>query len=168
MATGDIKQVTPASSNLTITLASLASDSALLAGRQSAEVDNATNLYLDYLLAGKVTTGTSPTDATRIEVWVAALLNDSTYPDAISTGDANRSITSAGIKVAALRLAAVLSVDSTSNRAYAFAPVSVASLFGGVMPDRFVVFVVHNTGAALNSTSGNHVISVTPVHLNIA
>jgi len=58
MAAGDTKIAYGSSSNLTITLDSLASDTNFLAGRESTEIDNE---YVDYLLSGKVTTGTSPT-----------------------------------------------------------------------------------------------------------
>ena len=52
-----------ASSNLTITLASLATSSTLVVGRVSTQVDNSSNLYLDYLLSAKISTGTSLTVA---------------------------------------------------------------------------------------------------------
>jgi hypothetical protein len=38
------------------------------------------------------------------------------------------------------------------------APISVASLFGGICPQAFSVFVTHNTAVALNATAGNHAI----------
>jgi hypothetical protein len=59
----DLKLSYPAASDLTITLASLGSDTNLLTGRESATIDNSTNLYLDYLISGKITAGTSPTAA---------------------------------------------------------------------------------------------------------
>ena len=46
--------------DVTITLASLATDTNLLTGRKSTAVDNSSNKYLDYLISGKITTGTSP------------------------------------------------------------------------------------------------------------
>ena len=46
---------------LTFTLASLASSASLVAGRESTAVDNGTTLAVDYLVSGKITTGTSPT-----------------------------------------------------------------------------------------------------------
>ena len=62
-----------------------------------------------------------------------------------------------------------MAVDSTaSDRTYPFAPVSVAALFGGELPKQFLVFVVHNTGVALNGTGGNHVLSVTPVNQTLS
>lgn len=164
----DVKIAYGSSSALTITLASLSSDTSLLAGRQSAEVSNTTNLYLDYLLAGKITTGTSPGTAKQIEVWVVALAEDSTYPDGFSTADASRTPTSRDILAAYGRCVAVMQTDTTSNRTYWFGPVSVANAFGGAMPKKFVVFVVQNTTVALNSTSGNHALYVTPVYNTVA
>lgn len=169
MAAGDIKQVTPASSDLTITLASLATSSTFIAGRQSTAVDNSSNLYLDYLLAGVVTVGTSPTSGTEIRVYVVALRNDSTWPDGVGASDAAWSTTTAGKGSGYLRLAAVMLVDATtSNVGYSFGPVSVAALFGGVVPDKWAVIVTHSTGQNLNSTAGNHVVSITPVYANQA
>lgn len=152
-----------ASSTVTCTLASLASDTNLLAGRESASVDNSTNEYADYLLAGRITTGTSPTDARQIEVHVVGQLDDTTWPDVFDGTDSNETITSVGIKATICRPAAVIATNNTSDRTYPFGPVSVASLFGGVCPRRFVVFVVHNTGVNLNSTGSNHEIDITPI-----
>ena len=71
--------------------------------------------------------------------------------------DSAETLTSAGVGQGFLKLLAVLNVDSTtSDRAYEFGPVSVAAAFGGTMPSRWSLFVVHDTGVALNSTAGNH------------
>lgn len=162
----DVKIEYGSSSNLTITLASLATSSTWLAGRESTAVDNSSNKYLDYLLSGKVTVGTSPTASTEIRVYVVALMDDSTYPDVFDGTDSAETVTSAGVGSAFLKLASVISVDATtSDRVYYFGPVSVASLYGGDCPKKFVVFVSHNTGVNLNSTGSNHQVTVTPVYL---
>lgn len=161
----DIKTEYATSSALTISLASLATSSTWVAGRESTLVDNTTNKYLDYLLAGKIRVGTTPTINTEIRVYVVALLNDSTWPDSFTGSDAAKTITSAGVRDGFAKLAAVLTVDATtSDRDYPFGPVSVAALFGGAMPKKFLVWVAHNTGVNLNSTGGNHVLDVTPVY----
>jgi hypothetical protein len=144
-------------------LASLASDTNLLAGRESAAVDNSTNEYADYLLAGKVTTGTSPTDARSIEVHVVGAADDTQWPDVFDGTDSAETVTTAGIKASICRPAAVITTTSTSNVTYPFGPVSVASLFGGLCPRKFVVFVTHNTAVNLNSTGSNHELDITPV-----
>lgn len=156
-----IKTSYPATSSvaITITAASLAPDSALLAGRASTAVDNTTNNDIDHLVSGLVTTGTSPTVGTIIEVWAYADYKTATgtpsYPNAITGTDAAKSITSVNVKLAGLRQVATITVDATSNQGYVFAPVSIASLFGA-MPKFWGLFLVHNTGVALNATTGNH------------
>lgn len=142
---------------ITCGVASLATSSTFVAGRESDVVDNTTNKYVDALLSGKVTVGTSPTTATQILVYVFALLNDTTYPDVMDGTDSAETLTSVGVGQGFLKLAAVLNVDSTtSDRAYYFGPTSVATLFGGILPKKWGVFVTHNTGVNLNSTAGNH------------
>jgi hypothetical protein len=158
-----------ASSALTISLASLASSSTFVAGRESTAVDNTTNKYLDYLLAGKIRVGTTPTTSTEIRVYVVALMEDATYPDVFDGTDSAETVTSAGVRDGFAKLAAVMGVDSTtSDRDYYFGPVSVAALFGGSLPKKFAVFVTHNTGVALNATGGNHAVHVTPVYATSA
>lgn len=156
------------SSDLTITLASLATDSNLLTGRESTVVDNTTNLYLDYLVSGKITTGTSPTNAKTIEVWAYASMNDTPlYPDVFDGTDSAETITNTDIKNVALRLIAVMPTTSTSNVSYYFPPTSIAQLYGQ-MPKKWGVFVTHNTGVNLNATSSNHVISAIGVYATIS
>lgn len=165
----DVKYSYPADTDLTITLASLATSSTLTAGRESTVRDNTSNKYLDELLSGKVTVGTSPTASTQIEVWVLGALDDApTYPDVFDGTDSAETVTSAGVKFGFLKLAAVMSCDSTtSDRTYFFGPVSVASLFGGTLPPRWSVFVTHNTGVNLNATGSNHQITAQPVFVTV-
>ena len=151
------------SSDLSISLAGLASDTNLLTGVESDAVNNQSARYLDYLLSGKITTGTSPTVNTEIRIYVAGLLNDGAFPDVLDGTGSAETLTSANVRDAALRLAAVLIVSASSNVAYFFGPVSVAALFGGQMPSKFVVFVTHNTAVNLNATAGNHFISLVPI-----
>ena len=160
----DVKSNFPAASDVTITLSSLASDANLLTGRQSTAIDNSSNLYLDYLISGKITAGTSPTTARSIQVFVVGSWDGTTYPDTFSSSDAGRTPTTANHKNSVCRFIAEMATDATSNQTYHFGPVSVASAFGGVMPVKFVVYVVHNTGQPLNSTSGNHQIRIQPYY----
>lgn len=158
-----IKTQYPSTSSVALTLgvASLASDTNLLAGRESTAVDNTTNLDLDHLVSGFITTGTTPTVSTMIEIWAYASYKTATgtpsYPDVFDGTDSAETVTNSGVKYGALRLVASITVAATSNVAYPFAPVSIAQLFGS-MPKFWGLFVVHNTVAALNATAGNHVI----------
>lgn len=161
----DIKIKYPATtadtSVVTITLASLATSSTLLAGRESTSIVNTTNLDLDHLLGGVITVGTTPTINTTIEVWCIAAREAAsgtyTWPDVFDGTDSAETITSAGIKQGICRLIASIAVDATtSDRPYDFAPTSIAALFGGWLPPSYVIFVTHNTGVNLNATGGNH------------
>lgn len=164
----DIKQAYGTASDATITLASLASDTNLLAGRESAEIVNTSTLALDYLVSGKITTGTTPTTARQIEVWAVGSWDGTLWPDVFDGTESAETVTSADIKASVCRLVAVMATSATSNVAYHFGPVSIASAFGGVCPPKFVLFVTHNTAVALNATAGNHQIRLLPCFETVA
>lgn len=148
---------------LTITLTSLATSSTLLAGRQSTAVDVSSSTLIDALIGGKITTGTSPTAAKVIEIWAAGTYDGTTYTAGLGATDADLTLTSP--EKTQLRLLTVIDTDSTSNHTYEWGPVSVAEAFGGIMPSKFAIFIVHNTGVNLNSTGSNHEVKYTPVTL---
>lgn len=151
-----VKPLYASEATITISPASLASDTNLLAGRASTVVDNSTNKYADALVSGKVRVGTTPTVSRTIEVWAYAQFNDTpTYPDSITGSDAAKTMTSANVKSSALRLLWATTVDATSDRDYFMPPTSVADRFG-FMPKRWGLFIVHDTVAALHATGGNH------------
>ena len=163
----DLKLSYPAASDLTITLASLASDTNLLTGRESAAINNTTNLYLDILVSGKITAGTSPTASRSIEVWAVGSWDGTNWPDVFDGTESAETITSADIKASVTRYLAAMATANTSDRAYHFGPVSLASAFGGTLPPKVVLFVTHSTGQNLNSTAGNHQIRLQPVYQTI-
>lgn len=146
---------------LTHTLASLASDTNLVAGRASAAADNnGSDDAIDCMVGGKVTTGTSPTASRQIEVWLSGSYDGTSYAGGASGSDAN--LTPTGSKTL-LKLLTVIPTSSTSDVTYTWGPFSVAAAFGGTMPRKWLVYVVHNTGQNLNSTGGNHETKYTPV-----
>ena len=154
--------------DITITLASLANSSSFLAGRESTIVDNTSNKYMQVRVRGQITTGTTPTANTGIQVWVYGELDANagtfvlpvagasalTGADAAATFDAEQRNQ--------LKLASFAIVNGTSNRAYAF-DFEVSSLFGGVMPLKWGLWVSNGSGSALNATSGNHWFTYTGV-----
>lgn len=149
-----LKPLYGSSAALTVThLASLASDTSLLAGWSSAVIANGTNLSVSEKISGLIQTGTSPTVNTVINVYLWAALDDTpTYPDTITGSEAAITLTSANVRDAgAFKLVYSIIVDSTSNRIYPF-EVDVSSYFGGHMPKNYGVFIVQNTSAALNAT----------------
>ena len=163
----DLKLSYPSASDLSITLASLASDTNLLTGRESATIDNSTNLYLDFLISGKITAGTSPTASRSIEVWAVGSWDGTNWPDVFDGTESAETITSADIKASVTRYLAAMATANTSDRAYHFGPVSLASAFGGTLPPKVVLFITHSTGQNLNSTAANHQIRLQPVYQTI-
>jgi hypothetical protein len=151
-----------ASTSVSITLASLASSAALITGQESDLIDNTTTKYLEFLIAGKVTTGTSPT-AGIIGIYLVGISDDANWPDTFDGANSAETITSADIKNTICRPVIEMVADTNSNRTYPFGPTSVASVFGGAPPKKFVVFVSHSTVAALNATAGNHAIWLTGI-----
>ena len=143
---------------LTASLASLASDTNLLAGLESSIIDNTTDGFDDILVSGKITTGTSPTASRQIEVWAIAW-DGANWPDVFDGTSSAETITSSDIKNAICRPVAVMSTNSTSDRVYHFTGVSLRNAFGGELPSKVVLFVVHNTGVNLNATAANHELS---------
>lgn len=142
-----------ASANLTFTsLASLASSSTLTAGAESTAYDNSSNLDRDYRFAGEIKVGTTPTANTQIEIWVVPEIRDGVWPDVFDGTDSAETVTNREVLKAVGRLAAVIDVvATTSNVVYPFTTDSMCQLFG-FPPRKCVVFVVHNTVAALNSS----------------
>lgn len=162
----NINQPLAASANFTITLASLATDTNLLAGREGTVYDrSASSLwYPDDLFGAQITCGTTPTANTKIEVWLHGSINDTPlYVSPLTGSDAGATMASIGTKQSALYLVGILSVDSaTSDRKYNVRPTSVAAIFGGIIPKLWGPWVVHNTAVNLNATAGNHIVSHVP------
>lgn len=143
---------------ITITLASLASSTSW-AGRASTAVNNASNLDLDHLVSGKIKLGTSPTANKAIQVYAYAAQSISsgtpTYPDSITGTDAAKTMTSANVALACLRLLWAGTTDATTGLTLEMPPTSVAQAFGQ-LPPYWGLFVVHDSVAALDGTGGNH------------
>jgi hypothetical protein len=166
-AVGDVKQQFGASAAFTMTLASLASSATWVAGVESTAITSGD--VVDYLIGGKVTTGTSPTVSTLINLYVYAGVNDTPlYPDVLDGTDSAETFTSVNVRTSAIVWAASSVIDADSDRTYWFKPFSLAALFGGVIPKNWGLFLAHNTAVNLNATGGNHALYYTPVYFNVA
>lgn len=168
----DVKVAYAASSAPTITLASLAASSTWLAGRESTSVSNASNKYLDYLVAGHFRAAATNTQVGIIRVGVVGARNDTpNWPDVFDGTDSAETVTGAGMYNAVVRIAAEMAATSTASATWPFGPVAIASLFGGVMPTAFVFFISHNIHTstnAWNATEGDHTIQMTPAYATVA
>jgi hypothetical protein len=146
-----------ANTAITMDLANLGSSTTFVAGRESTQIDNTTNKYIDAHVSGKVSVGTTPTANTTIAiyVWGADTSLATTAIDVLDGTDSAETLTNTGI-LNALRFGAAVAVPAnTSDVAYEVLPFSVASLFGGVMPKFWGLYVAHNTGVNLRNTAVN-------------
>lgn len=157
MAAGDVKLAYAASSNQTVTnLNSLASSATHLAGWESGAIDNTTNLYTDYRVTAKITVAAAGLSAGEIRLHLVAPLDDTTWPDVFDGTESAETVTDSEIRDAICKLGEVTQTDTTASRVYYLDLPSVAAVFGGNLPKKFVIFLTHSTGAALAS-SGNQV-----------
>lgn len=171
LSNANVKLVYAATTAFTITLASLATSTTLVAGRNGSAVSNRTNLYLDYGITGQVTTGTTPTVSTFIETWMIAANSDGggtpVWPDSLTNADAAFTTTSRNQLYTYGTPMNSSVVTATSNIKYPFKWISLAGMFGGACPTDFEPFVVHSTAANLNATGGNHFLNYCPVYASV-
>jgi hypothetical protein len=154
------------SAALTITLASLASDTNLLAGRTAAALDNTTTKAIDYSLRFKTRTGTTLTANRVIELWAAPSEDGTNYSGGNGGTDAAK--THVAESKEAMVLLAAIRTNSTNSTDYEFNLASLAGALGGAIPRKVGFFVVQNSGAALDATGGNHVLTLTPIKYDSA
>lgn len=133
---------------VTITLTALASSTAdPPVGRESAVIDCATIDSDDIVIGGKVVMGTSPTAAKSVFVYFAPSYDGTSYAGgAAGAGDAGLTPTN----VEQMYLAATAVTKATTTGVVFTWAASVMQTLG-FMPSKLVVFITHNTVAALGS-----------------
>jgi hypothetical protein len=133
---------------MTMTSSGLATTAGLLVGRQSTVADNTSTLNIDHLVGGKLVTTATTTTNTQIQIWAFG-----TY-DGGTTFTAGAGATDAGFTPDAgaknlMKLLAIIPNITTTAVTYVFGPYSIAQAFGGVMPQKWGIYIVHNTGQNL-------------------
>jgi hypothetical protein len=159
MAAGDIKQVFGTSTGITITLASLASSAT--AGRESAAVDNSSNLYVDALVTVTIDLAAgAPANDQAVYVYAAASEDGTTYTDNATGSDAAITLrTPTNLRVIGI-------INTPVDGAVYTQVMSVAQAFGGILPRKWSIVVRNYSGQAFHS-SGNSA-SYTGVYANVA
>lgn len=148
----------------TLTLASLAASSTLLAGRESSAIDNgAATKALDYLVAGNFRAGAANNQAGRIILGAVAARDDSpTWPDVFDGTDSTETISKQGIFDAIVRILADIAADNTASQTWYAAKASLITCMGlTVPPDQFVFFVAQSIQTGTNvwsATEGDHAV----------
>lgn len=154
----EVKTTYSTDQTITLTLTSLGTSSTHLAGRESTQIDNTSNLYTDAIVHGKTKTGTT-TAGTFVYVYVWGNFETiaTNTLDVLDGADSAETISDQGVRDSMLKLGAIIDVADTTARDFWIQPFSVKQLFGGVMPKFWGLFVTHNTGANLSATAGDHV-----------
>ena len=148
-----LKATYASSASFTITLNSLGNGSA----RESTAIDNGTNLYLDAHVRVTVSVG-SVSGSPQVHIYAYGSEDGSVYPDTVTGSDAAVTMEDPTV------LRHAISIPTpTSSKAYESDIISIARLYGGVLPKFWGIVVVNLTGASL-AGSGNSA-SFTGIHL---
>lgn len=152
----------------TLTLTSLATSATLVAGQQSAIIDNTSTQAIDYNVRLKTKLGATGTANTQIEIWAfAGLASSAEFPhdDSDATlGTTTAAKTLSASKKAQMKLLHIQPIGSDGASAtYDILIGGIALAFGGVCPPYWGIWVVHNTGGNLSATAGDHVFTYQPI-----
>jgi len=152
----NIKTEYGAKTTITVTLTSLAN----AAGRECTVIDNTANKYLDARV--RVQTKGAVSGTALLDVYVYSALGDTTYTDGATGTDA--------AFTAANRLNARYLGSIQMNAAVAVKGElpNVAMAFGGVLPDKWGLIFINNSGAALSATGTDHVIEYEGIYATVA
>ena len=147
------------STAITMDLSALAASSTFVAGRESSEIDNTSNLFLDAYVSGRFIVGTTPTLPCQLNiyVWGSPVSLGTTAIDVLDGTDSAETLTNTTVLTNGLRLACFNSIlVNTSNVTYYVSPFSVAGALGLMaLPQFWGLYVAHNMTAALKTDAGN-------------
>lgn len=144
----DIKQKFGTATAATITIASLANGS----GRCSTAIDNGTTLAINADVRVKVKTNASGTSATGyVGVYLVRSEDGTSYDDGFGGTDA------AFTPVNAQLLGIIAAVANATT----YQGVFDTSQLGITLPRKWAIALLNQTGAALDSTGGNHEVKYT-------
>lgn len=139
---------------ITMNLASLATSSTWVAGRESSQIDNTTNKYIDAIVRGSVKVGSASVAAGYINIYVYAGTTSvvTNNINVLDGADSAETFGNVGLRDGSTRLAYSLYVPVTTvDLVYPIPPFSVASLYGGILPPYWGLFVAHSTSANLGA-----------------
>ena len=149
------------STAITFDVSSLAGSATFVAGRESTQIDNTSNLYLDAQVYCDGITGHASTAPTvgqqiRLYVWGSDVSLATTPIDTLDGTDSAETLGHVAVRNDGIVLARSSAVTvATAGLVYYLRPFSVAAYFDGVLPPFWGLFLAHNhTGALAASQSG--------------
>jgi hypothetical protein len=124
--------------------------------RQSTVVDNTSNLYTDAKITLKLQTGAGALASNPLILIYAYALSfgGTTYPDGITGADGSYTLYS----LPNLPLIRAINVQ-TANTSFASDELSIAAAYGGVLPRKWGIVIVNNTGLTLAGTAGQSLLN---------
>lgn len=151
----NIKTTYETSAALTLTIASLANGS----GRCSTAVDNTSSLDITADVGLKIKTNAAGTSSTGyVSVYLVRSYDGTTYDDGFGGTDA------AFTPINALFLG---TISATANATTYYKTFDLGE-YGLTLPKKWAIAIVNNTGAALDSTAGNHEAKITAKYFSVS
>jgi len=153
-----VNHPTYATGTITMDMSALASSSTFVAGVESNEVDNSSNLYHDFTILGSFIVGTTPTLPCQMNFyfWGSDVSLATTAIDVLDGTSSAETLTNTTVLNSALRVESFGILVNTSNIAYPIHPISLCTILRlKVAPKFWGVFAAHNMTAALKTDAGN-------------
>jgi hypothetical protein len=144
---------------ITFDVSSLATSATFVAGRESTQIDNTSNLYNDaQVYCDGITAGASALtigQMIRLYVWGSTVSLATTAIDTLDGTDSAETLTHVAILNSLRLVDQAVATETNANRVFYFQPFAVAQFFGGVLPPFWGLFVAHNhAGSLAASQSG--------------
>lgn len=143
---------------ITINLSGLASSSSFLSGRESSEIDNTTNKYIEAIVGGSFIVGTTPatTGGLKVFAWGSDVSLATTPLDVLDGVDSAETFTSTSLGATVKPVSFTPVLVNTSDTKYIVSNFGLAAMLGlPVLPKFWGIFVAHNMTAALKTDAGN-------------
>ena len=145
---------------ITFDISSLGASSTFLAGRESTQIDNTSNKFIDCVVTCDGITGhasTAPTVGQYIGLWLwGSDVSLATTPiDTLDGTDSAETLSHAAVLNSLKLVAAPTVTVATAGLVYHIQPFSVAQFFGWNMPKFWGLYLAHNhSGSLAASQSG--------------
>lgn len=150
------------SSNTAITfdISGLSPSTTFVAGQESTEINNTSNLYVDALVNVKGITGhasTAPTigQVIRLYLWGADTSLATTAISVLDGVDSAETLPHVSVLNSLILVREAAVTVATAGLLYYMMPFSVASFFGGVLPKFWGLYLTHNHTGALAASQAS-------------
>lgn len=147
-----------ANTAITFDISSLATSATWLAGRESTQVDNSSNLYVDAIVnVDPITSGATMAvgDVLELRLWGADTSLATTPIDVLDGTDSAETLTQDSVRQSLKLVKAVVSTSTGASQKIYIPPFSVASFFGGRMPKFWGLFLAHDHSSSLAASQAS-------------